>query len=368
MKLALAAGGTGGHMFPAQALAEEAKKRGWQVMLLTDARGDRYTESFPCDDKVLLPAASPSVGGILAKISTALTLARGIGRASKALRSFDADAVIGFGGYPSAPSMLAAQRRGIPTGIHEQNAVLGRANRLAAGKAMFIAHGFPVLEKAPRASGRLKEVGNPVREAVIEAARAPFDAPMPSGPLNLLIFGGSQGASLFGEIFPSAIAQLPAPVKDRLRITHQVSEASREAVAKTYAEAGIAASSLELAPFFKDLPARLASSHLVVARSGASSVAELSIIGRPSLLVPLKIAMDDHQRINAQVLTDVGAAQLILEDDLTPEKAAETLHQLLSEQGRLTQMAEAAKGRMAEGAAQALADLTEALATGESAA
>ncbi|NNU15049.1 UDP-N-acetylglucosamine--N-acetylmuramyl-(pentapeptide) pyrophosphoryl-undecaprenol N-acetylglucosamine transferase [Parvularcula sp. ZS-1/3] len=365
MKIALAAGGTGGHMFPAQALAEEARSRGWQVMLLTDARGDRYTKDFPHDEKVLLKAASPSASGILAKISAAMTLLGGIGTAKKALKRFGADAVIGFGGYPSAPSMLAAQQSGIATGIHEQNAVLGRANRLAAGKAGFIAHGFPKLDRAPKGAMRLRETGNPVRRAVIEAASEPFDKPMAGGPLHLLIFGGSQGASLFARIFPEAIGKLPSALKDRLRITHQVAEDGIDAARQTYEAAGIDPRSVELAPFFTDLPERIASSHLIVARSGASSVAELSVIGRPSLLVPLKIAMDDHQRMNATVLTDVGAAELILEDDLSVDNAAKTLEAVLSDTTRLTSMADAAKGRMAEGAAAALADLTQDLTAGK---
>lgn len=362
MKLALAAGGTGGHMFPAQALAEEAKARGWQVQLLTDARGDRYTEGFPLDDKVLLKAASPSARGLKAKVAAGLALMAGIGTARKALKVFGADAVVGFGGYPAAPSMIAAQRIGIPTGIHEQNAVLGRANRLAARHASFIAHGFPVLDRAPRGHARLKETGNPVRRAVIDAAAIPFSPPG-DGPLRLLVFGGSQGASLFARIFAPAIAGLPGGLRERLDVTHQVSESDHAGAEEVYRGAGVSA---ELAPFFADLPGRIAQSHLVIARSGASSVAELSIIGRPSVLVPLKIAMDDHQRMNARVLADVGAAELILEDALTPEKAAEVLTSLLSDPAGLTRMADAAKGRMAEGAAAQLADLVQELGASRS--
>ncbi|NRA30963.1 MAG: UDP-N-acetylglucosamine--N-acetylmuramyl-(pentapeptide) pyrophosphoryl-undecaprenol N-acetylglucosamine transferase [Parvularculaceae bacterium] len=360
MKLALAAGGTGGHMFPAQSLAEEAKARGWSVLLLTDARGKRYTDGFPADHMVELQAASPSARGLLAKAKAAVALLGGIQKASGALKHFEADAVIGFGGYPSAPAMLAAQRRGIPTGIHEQNAVLGRANRLAVGKAGFLAHGFPVLDRSP--SGvQIVEVGNPVRQAVHDATMAAYASPE-SGPLKVLVFGGSQGASLFARIFAPAMAALPAHLRQRLLVTHQVGEDDHEAAAAIYAEAGIEA---ELAPFFKDLPARIAGSHLVIARSGASSVSELSVIGRPSVLVPLKIAMDDHQRMNAEVLTEAGAAERILEDDLTVESATATLTSLLSEPQRLTAMAEAAKGRMAAGAASTLADLTEKLVAGD---
>lgn len=360
MKIALAAGGTGGHMFPAHALAEEAKKRGWEVLLLTDARGDRYTEGFPCDAKLLLKAASPSAKGLGAKVSAALTLLGGIRRAKKALKRVGADAVIGFGGYPSAPSMVAAQQAKIPTGIHEQNAVLGRANRLAAGKAGFLAHGFPTLQKAP-SKALLFETGNPVRQAVLNAAEIPYDEPSNDKKLMLLIFGGSQGASLFAKVFVPAIAELPDGLRRRLVVTHQVAEDAAEGVAARYKQMGVEAT---VAPFFTDLPERIARSHLVIARSGASSVAELSVIGRPSLLVPLKIAMDDHQRINAEVLADARAAEVILEDRLTPDYAAERLTSLLADPSGLTLMADAAKGRMAAGAASALADLTERLVQG----
>lgn len=360
MRLALAAGGTGGHMFPAQALAEEAKQRGWDVLLLTDERGDKYTESFPADEKVLLKAASPSAKGLIAKASAALVLLQGIGRARAALKQFGADAVVGFGGYPSAPSMLAAQRSRIPTGLHEQNAVLGRANRLAVGKAGFLAHAFPILEKKPAQHPSIHQVGNPVRRAVLDAAAVPYPS-ADDGTIKLLVFGGSQGANLFAKIFAPAIAGLPKDLRARLEITHQVSDEARPATDASYSAAGVKA---ETARFFNDLPERIAASHLVIARSGASSVTELAVIGRPALLVPLKIAMDDHQRVNAEVLTTAGAAELILEDDLTRRRAGEVLLRLLSSPDHLTQMANAAKGQMPDGAAPALADLVERLAEG----
>ncbi|MCQ8185083.1 undecaprenyldiphospho-muramoylpentapeptide beta-N-acetylglucosaminyltransferase [Parvularcula maris] len=360
MRLALAAGGTGGHMFPAQAVAEEAKARGWSVILLTDARGDRYADGFPCDQKLLLKAASPSSRGIGAKLSAGMALLQGTGQAKKALKSFGADAALGFGGYPSAPSMLAASQLNIPTGVHEQNAVLGRANRLAARKAQFIAHAFPSLSKTP-GKIRLIEAGNPVRCAVLEAASQRFEPPG-QGPIKLLIFGGSQGASLFARVFPKAVASLNETIRQRLHITHQVSDSDREDAQTTYTEACL--NNVELAPFFTDLPQRIADSHLVIARSGASSVTELAVIGRPSLLVPLKIAMDDHQRANAEVLTGAGAAELILEDDLSPDSAAAILTKLLGDPQHLTAMAESAKGRMTEGAAKRLADLAKGLTPG----
>ncbi|MEM9284806.1 MAG: undecaprenyldiphospho-muramoylpentapeptide beta-N-acetylglucosaminyltransferase [Pseudomonadota bacterium] len=364
MKLALAAGGTGGHMFPAQALAEEAKARGWSVLLLTDDRGDRYTEGFPLNQKLLLDAASPSARGIMAKVKAGVTLLAGIAKATSALRAYKADVVVGFGGYPSAPSMVAAQLLKLPTGVHEQNAVLGRANRLAARRAGFIAHGFPILEKLPETVGRIEQVGNPVRRAVLDAADTPFEPPE-GGKVNLLIFGGSQGASLFARVFAPAIASLPQPLRSRLIVTHQVNDDLSGETEAIYERAGVEA---EIAPFFKDLPARIAGAHLVIARSGASSVAELAVIGRPALLIPLKIAMDDHQTVNAQVLTKAGAAELIHEDDLSRRSALSALSKLLGHPEDLTRMAEAAKGRMEAGAAQTLADLVAELAPGASAA
>lgn len=351
-------------MFPAQALAEEAKARGWSVLLLTDDRGDRYTEGFPLDRKVLLDAASPSARGLLAKVKAGFTLLGGIRKATSALKAFETDVVVGFGGYPSAPSMVAAQRLKLPTGIHEQNAVLGRANRLAAGRAGFIAHGFPILERLPETSGRVEQVGNPVRRAVLDAAETEFELPTDQ-KIRLLIFGGSQGAALFAKVFAPAIASLPQSLRSRLIVTHQVSADLADETEDIYERAGVDA---EIAPFFKDLPDRIAGAHLVVARSGASSVAELAVIGRPALLVPLKIAMDDHQTVNAEVLTQAGAAQLIHEDDLSRRTAVDALSKLLSHPEDLTRMAEAAKGRMEAGAAQTLADLVAELAPGASAA
>ncbi|MEM1410071.1 MAG: undecaprenyldiphospho-muramoylpentapeptide beta-N-acetylglucosaminyltransferase [Pseudomonadota bacterium] len=354
MRLALAAGGTGGHMFPAQALAEEAKERGWSILLLTDARGKRYIDGFPADDVVELAAASPSAAGLGAKFRAGITLLGGVRQAGRAMAQFQAQGVVGFGGYPSAPSMLAAQRRKLPTGLHEQNAVLGRANRLAAGQARFLAHGFPVLTRAP-SKARLIETGNPVRQAVLDAAATAYADPN-GGPVKIVIFGGSQGASLFARVFPSAFASLPEHPRSRLDIVHQAADADLESAERVYSAAGIR---VELAPFFSDLPRRLAESHLVIARSGASTVTELAVIGRPSILIPLKIAMDDHQRVNADVLVDAGAAVRILEDDLAPQGVVDTLTSLLSEPQRLTRMAEAAKGRMVKGAAGKLADLIE---------
>lgn len=358
--IALAAGGTGGHMFPAEALAQELKRRGRRVLLVTDARGDRYTATFPADEKFLISAASPSVGGPIAKAAAAISLAGGLMKVAAAFRRLKPAAVIGFGGYPSFPAMRAAALLHIPHGVHEQNGVLGRANRMSIGSAAFLAHGFPVLEKAPeRLKTSVVEVGNPVRDAVREAARAPFDTPRAGEPVRLLIFGGSQGAALFSTVIPAAVAALPEAIRARLKIVQQARDNETVAVASAYRAAGVEA---ELAPFFKDLPQRIANAHLVIARAGASTVTELSMIGRPSILVPLAIAMDDHQTGNARALSDAGAAVRIGESDFTPQRLAEALAPLLEDAGKLAGMAAAAKGRVKSEAASALADLADKIA------
>lgn len=355
--IALAAGGTGGHMFPAEALAEELKRRNYRVLLITDARGDRYTAKFPADEKILISAASPSVGGPIAKAAAAISLAGGLVKVLAEFRRLKPAAVVGFGGYPSFPAMRAAAMLHIPHGVHEQNGVLGRANRMSISAAAFLAHGFPVLDKAPVKLKALRvEVGNPVRDAVREAARAPFAAPVAGGPINLLVFGGSQGAALFSAVVPAAITALPEMLRARLQVTQQAREAEQDAVAAAYRNAGVA---VEAAPFFTDLPARIAKAHLVIARAGASTVTELSAIGRPSILVPLAIAMDDHQTGNARALSDVGAAIRIAEKDFTAEALAGALRPLLEDPERLAAMAAAARGGVKSDAASALADLVD---------
>lgn len=358
--IALAAGGTGGHMFPAEALAQELKRRGFRVLLVTDARGDRYTANFPADEKFLISAASPSVGGPIAKAAAAISLASGLMKVLAEFRRMKPAAVIGFGGYPSFPAMRAAAMLGVPHGIHEQNGVLGRANRMSIGAAAFLAHGFPVLDKRPdRLRANVVEVGNPVRDAVAAAASIPFAPPREGDALSLLVFGGSQGAALFSAVVPAAVAALPNALRARLKIVQQARETEADAVASAYRNAKVEA---ELAPFFKDLPARIAASHLVIARAGASTVTELSAIGRPSILVPLAIAMDDHQTGNARALSDAGAAIRIAEKDFTAETLARALEDVMTEPGRLQAMAAAAKGRVKHGAATALADLVDKIA------
>lgn len=340
-------------MFPAQSLAEEGQARGWRVILLTDARGMRYAEEFPADRIVILDTANPNVSGLLAKAKMGLTMLNGLRRARRALKEERADVVVGFGGYPSAPGILAARTLGLPYAIHEQNAVLGRVNRRAAPKASFVAHGFHRLDLLPELTGDRMETGNPVRNSVQEAANNSYQSPMDDEPLRVLIFGGSQGASLFAKVFAPALASLPDTIRQRLEVTHQLQESDSQHVKSVYENAGIKS---ELAPFFTDLPHRIAKSHYVISRSGASSVTELAVIGRPALFVPLGIAMDDHQRANAETLVGAGAADMILERELTPDGAATIILSRLRDPIWLSEAAQAARATAPENAAEKLAD------------
>jgi len=353
--IALAAGGTGGHMFPAEALAEELVRRGARILLVTDERGLRYADSFPREDTVIISAASPNVGGPVAKMLAAVSMAGALIVSMSQFRRRGVDAAVGFGGYPSLPAMKAAALMKIPYGLHEQNGVLGRSNRMLAGEAAFTAHAFPDLARLPAKAGNAVEVGNPVRESVMALAGAPYEPPAPDGEIRLLVFGGSQGASIFAKVAPRAIAALPDALRGRLRIVQQAREGEIDAVRAAYVAAGVEA---EIAPFFGDLPSRIANAHLVVARSGASTVTEVATIGRPAVFIPLAIAMDDHQTGNARTLADPGAAEIIAEQDFEPAALAQTLTRLFEDPRRLAEMAAAARGRVKPGAAAALADLT----------
>lgn len=351
--IALAAGGTGGHLFPAEALAQELKRRGHRVLLVTDARGARYARDFPADERFEISAATPSIGGPVAKAAAALSIAFGLFTSLVEFRRRKPDAAVGFGGYPSLPAMKAAALMKIPYGVHEQNGVLGRTNRLLVREAAFVAHAFPVLEKLPAGVATI-EVGNPLRDAVTAAANAPF--PAQTDAINLLVFGGSQGASLFAGAPVEAICALPAALRSRLHVTHQSRDEEAPQVRAAYEAAGVAA---EVAPFFTDLPARMAAAHLVISRAGASTVTELAAIGRPAILIPLAIAMDDHQTGNAKTLADRGAAVILPEKAFTAEAVGAQLGALLSDPARLETMAKAARGAVKTGAASRLADLVE---------
>jgi len=362
--IALAAGGTGGHMFPAEALAQELKRRGRRVLLVTDARGMRYAENFPADEQFQISAATPSIGGPVAKAFAAVSVAQGLLTSLREFRKRKPGFAVGFGGYPSLPAMKAAAFTGVPYGVHEQNGVLGRANRMLVKGAAFAAHAFPVLEKCPEGVNKV-EVGNPVRDAVRVLADSVLPSVEANAPLNILIFGGSQGAAIFSATPARAIAALPDDVRARVNVVHQARETDIEAVRAAYGNAGV---NCEVAPFFTDLPQRMAASHLVISRAGASSVTELSVIGRASILVPLAIAMDDHQTGNARVLSEANAALVLPENRFNEEALGAALSTLLANPARLKTMAEAARGRIKRGAASALADLVEGICDARAAA
>ncbi|WP_313452672.1 undecaprenyldiphospho-muramoylpentapeptide beta-N-acetylglucosaminyltransferase [Brevundimonas sp.] len=354
----VAAGGTGGHMFPAEALARELASRGWRVVLATDHRGEQYAHAFPAEERLALDAATGS--GPVGLIKAGVAILKGVMQARGAFDRLGADVVVGFGGYPSAPALVAALTAGRPTVIHEQNAVLGRTNRILAPYVNQVASSFPTLARAPaKVQGRSHVVGSPVRADIRALFDRPYVAPQNDSPIHVLVTGGSQGARILSETTPRALAALPETLRRRLRVQQQSRPETLEAARQIYLEAGIQA---EVAPFFRDMAERLRQAHLVVGRSGASTCAELAVAALPSVLIPLKIATDDHQRLNAKALTDAGAAEVILEDDLTVDRLASILTAVLSDPARLSAMSAAARSVAIPYAAQRLADLVEATA------
>lgn len=350
----LAAGGTGGHLFPAFALAEELYRRGIAVDLITDMRGDRYGSGFPARAVYQVPAATLASKTPVAAAKTALALARGTKAAHKILGRVRPSVVVGFGGYPTFPPVMAARLRGIPTVLHEQNAVLGRANRMLAGRVTGIATSFDHVKFLDESfAAKAKYTGNPVRQSVIDAARLPYAAPTTSGPLQVLIFGGSQGARYFSDTLPLALTKLPVETRARLRVTQQAREEDLARVRQAYATNAIAA---EVETFFKDLPQRMAQAHLVIGRAGASTVSELTVIGRPSLLVPLPHALDNDQLNNARRLAESGGGWCIEQKDLSPERLASEIQRLAAAPQMLAVAAEAAKRAGRPDAVQRLAD------------
>lgn len=349
----LAAGGTGGHLFPAESLAVVLNKRGATVDLATDVRAAHF--KFPAREVHLIPSATVRGRDPISLARTALMLGRGTLKAWRVIGRIKPHVVVGFGGYPTVPPLIAASWRGVPTVLHEQNGVMGRANRLLAARVTAIATGFRVLNKVDdKVRAKLTFTGNPVRPAVIEASHISYDAPRDGGRLNLLVFGGSQGARVMSEIVPPAIERLDAALRARLHVVQQARAEDIEAVRATYQRLGVAA---DCAPFFSDLPARMAAAHLVISRSGASTVAELSAIGRPGILVPLPHALDQDQFANAGILQEAGGAIRIVQAEFTPERLAREIEGLLAAPSRLADMARAAKASGTVEAAERLADL-----------
>ncbi|MGR3468127.1 MAG: UDP-N-acetylglucosamine--N-acetylmuramyl-(pentapeptide) pyrophosphoryl-undecaprenol N-acetylglucosamine transferase [Shimia sp.] len=353
----IAAGGTGGHMFPAQALAEALLAQGWRVKLSTDARGARYAGGFPdAVEREVVSSATFARGGLLAKLAVAPRLAAGIGGALWKMRRDRPAIVVGFGGYPTIPAMSAALALGIPRMIHEQNGVLGRVNQLFAKRVQAVACGTWPTELPAGVEGH--DIGNPVRAGIRARAGAGYIAPG-EYPMNLLVFGGSQGATILSQVVPAAVGMLPEYQRSRLRITQQAREADAPAVEAAYAELGVSA---DVTPFVSDMPERLAEAQLVISRAGASSVADISVIGRPAILVPYAAATADHQTANARGLMEAGAALVRQEPDFTPQRLAMDLSTLIDDPGALTAMAQAALSQSKPDATERLAALVASLA------
>ncbi|MCA0024285.1 MULTISPECIES: undecaprenyldiphospho-muramoylpentapeptide beta-N-acetylglucosaminyltransferase [unclassified Mesorhizobium] len=355
----LSAGGTGGHLFPAEALAHELNARGWTVHLATDDRAERFAGHFPA--AAIHPIQSATLGSKnpVALLGAFWKIWRGVRQASAIIGRIRPDTVVGFGGYPTLPPLYAATRRKVPTLIHEQNAVMGRANRALASRVDAIAGGFlPQDESAVGA--KTVTTGNPVRPQVLEAAKTAYVASAGDDPFRLLVFGGSQGAQFFSDAVPAAVALLPDALRKRLVITQQARADDVGRVKAAYAALGVG---VEVSPFFSDMAARIAAAQLVMSRSGASTVSEIAVIGRPALLVPYPYALDHDQAANAAALAAAGGGEVEPQSSLSPERIAALIGALMAEPERLTAMAAAAKSVGKPDAARLLADLTEAIAS-----
>ena len=350
-KILLAAGGTGGHMFPAQSLAEILKAKGWGVALMTDARGQKHSVRIPADPVIEVQAASISPRKPIQALKGALKLTKGVNQAKAFIRDWKPDIVVGFGGYPAFPAMRAAQSMGLPTILHEQNAVLGRVNRVFAAKATHVVSGFDVLEKVS-AKANVKNLGNPIRAQIAETV--PESYALPTDTINLLCVGGSLGARILSQTIPKAIAILPEHMRSRLRVVQQTTKSEVATARAAYAEMGVEA---VCETFFSNIEIDLAKAHYIIARAGASSVSEIALMGKPSLLIPLAIAMDDHQTVNARSLESRGAADILPESEFTPESVANILQGRLNDSNWLSSAAAAARTLGRPNAARDLAQL-----------
>lgn len=355
--LVIAAGGTGGHMFPAQALAEVMLARGWRVKLSTDPRGARYTGGFPRATQIEQVASSTFArGGLRTKLMVPFQILKGVVTASRDMRRDPPSAVVGFGGYPAIPATAAAWLMKLPRMIHEQNGVLGRVNQLFAKRVDVVACGtWPTV--LPEGVTGI-HIGNPVRAKVLERAGAQY---IPPGeyPMKIVVMGGSQGARILSEVVPNAVALLPESLRYHISVVHQARDEDADMVRTTYNAAGIGA---EVTPFIHDIPAQVAEAQLVISRAGASSVADIAVIGRPSILVPLAAAIRDEQTANAQGLERVGAAHVMQESEFNAETLVESMTGILGHAQKAAEMSRAALEAGKPDAAEDLANLVETLA------
>ena len=359
MNIILAAGGTGGHMVPAHALAAELKARGHGVMLVTDERGAKYPGLFKDVPVHILPAGRLG-GGPIGLLKALRSVMKGRRQARALYREHRPDVVVGFGGYPAFPALLAANAENLPTVLHEQNAVLGRVNRWLAGKAKAIATSYAEIERL-KSAHRTKTVlvGNPVRDAVVRLGELPFPPFDDSAPLKILVTGGSQGATILGSVVPEGLGLLPNNLRLRLQVVQQCRGDDIEAVRARYTELGIPA---ELLTYIVDMPARIGDAHLIIARAGASTIAELTAAGRPAILVPLPIATDDHQTVNAREMAKAGGARMIVQRDFTPATLAAQVEMIASDPQALANAAGRALSVGRPHATRDLADLVERIA------
>ncbi|WP_170331572.1 UDP-N-acetylglucosamine--N-acetylmuramyl-(pentapeptide) pyrophosphoryl-undecaprenol N-acetylglucosamine transferase [Ruegeria arenilitoris] len=360
--LLIAAGGTGGHMFPAQALTEAMLHKGWRVRLSTDARGARYTSGFPHSTEIVeASSATFARGGLAAKALVGPKIAGGVTSMAFQMMRDRPDVVVGFGGYPSIPALGAATMLKIPRMIHEQNGILGRVNQLFATRVSQVACGIWPTDLPEGARG--VHTGNPVRAAVLERAAAGY---IPPGdyPMSILVMGGSQGARILSDVVPGAIAALPEALRDHIRVAHQARDEDGERVTAFYADHGIRA---EVKPFFQDVPRRMSDAQLVISRSGASSVADISVIGRPSILIPFAAAAGDHQTANARGLVQAGGAIMIPENLLDVSALTDQITAVLTNPEAAQKMAHAALSTGAPDATERLVHLVEDLAQKETA-
>ncbi len=362
-KFILMAGGTGGHLFPAMSLAQELNRRGHEVHLATDERVESYGGDFPAKEVHIIPAATPSIGNPVKFAIAGFIILGGIAKAFGVMARVRPDAVVAFGGYPSFPPFMAASLLRIPGVLHEQNAVLGRANRALLRFARALAAQFEQTRGAENFRLEMIVTGNPVRDQVRRLANIDYPDPEGQGPLRLLVFGGSQGARAFSDLVPPAIASLSDDLKARLIVTQQCRSEDMERVTSAYAEARV---NVELATFFSDLPERMAMSHLVIARAGASTISELGVLGRPAILIPLPGSLDQDQRANALVMEEAGGGWLVEEDTLSPQSLGKRLTDLLGDADALKSAAAAAKTIGKSDAVERLAEIAEWLANNKS--
>jgi UDP-N-acetylglucosamine--N-acetylmuramyl-(pentapeptide) pyrophosphoryl-undecaprenol N-acetylglucosamine transferase len=361
MNFVLAAGGTGGHMIPAHALAEELRGRGHGVLLITDERGRRFPGIFEQVPVHVLPAGRLG-GGPIGWLKAVGAVARGRAEAKRLYREHRPDAVIGFGGYPAFPALLAASALRIPTILHEQNAVMGRVNRLLAGEAEAIGTAYGRVERLkPRYRDKTVLIGNPVRDEIARLGELPFPPFDGVAPLKILVTGGSQGAIVLGQVVPEGLGMLQPSLRHRLQVVQQCRPDDIERVRCQYAQLGIPA---ELMTYIEDMPAKLADAHLVIGRAGASTIAELTVAGRPAILVPFAAATDDHQTANAREMVEAGGARAIAQDGFTPRVLARQIEALAMDPVALDNAAARALTVGRPHAARDLADLAERIGGG----